>query len=510
VTFQRGQVLSARFAPDGQTIVYSGAWEGRPPEIFTARTDSPESRSLGLPGATVLAVSSAGEIAVSLNRHFVVGYEASGTLARVPLAGGAPREILDSAQAADWSPDGKNLAVCRVVGNKSRLEYPIGKVIYETAGWLDQVRISPDGKRLAFIDASQRGNNNGTLKIVDPAGKVLLNGPFVAGLSTLAWSPKGDEVWFGGVEALSLDGRVRPVWISPTANVFDRSRDGRTLVNEGVARREIVGFPRNGPPRNLTALNWSFPTAISADGETVLFYEQIVEPPGVYLRKLDGSPAVRLGDGEGYGFSPDGKWVVSGKIPERHTVALVPTGAGEPKTLDIGALSCQWAALFPDGRRILINGIEPGRGPRLYVQDISGGKPKPISTEGVTLIGGQGISPDGRSTFARGPDGRMAVYPTESGGGEARPISGLHPDEFPIRWTADGKSVYVSHLSALPGIIDIVDVATGSRKEWKRFEPPDPSGVEQAGPAVIAPDGSSYVYSYRRVLGDLFLATGLK
>src|SRR5262249_56150654 len=128
----------------------------------------------------------------------------------------------------------------------------------------------------------------------------------------------------------------------------------------------------------------------------------------------------------------------------------------------------------------------------------------------VEFVGGKAVSPDGRSILGRAPDGRMVIYPADPGGGEPRPIPNLTPVDIPIRWTADGKSVYVSHLSALPGIIDIVDVATGSRKEWKRFEPPDPSGVEQAGPAVIAPDGSAYVYSYRRVLGDLFLATGLR
>jgi Tol biopolymer transport system component len=510
LTFQRGQILSARFAPDGQTIVYSGAWEGRPPEIFSARTDGPESRSLGLPGATVLSVSSAGEIAVSLNRHFVVGYEATGTLARVPLAGGAPREILESAQAADWSPDGKFLAVCRVVGNRSRLEYPIGKVIYETAGWVDQVRISPDGKLLAFIDSPQRGNNNGQLKIVDTTGKVRLAGPLVSGSSPMAWSPKGDEVWFGSVDAVALDGRVRPVWISPNGNVFDLSRDGRALVNESVARREIVGFPRNGPPRNLTALNWSFPTDITADGDTVLFYEQVVEPPGIYLRKLDGSPAVRLGDGEGYGLSPDNKWVLSVKIPERHTITLLPTGAGEPKTLDLGNLTCPWAAWFPDGRRLLVNAYEAGKAPRLWILDLPGGKPRPITTEGVSMIGGgKGISPDGRSIIARGPEGRHLLYPVEPGG-EPHPIPGIDPEDNPIRWTPDGKSIYVTRLSALPGIISLVDIATGSRTEWKRFEPPDPSGVEQAGPVVISADGSAYVYSYRRTLGDLFLATGLR
>jgi dipeptidyl aminopeptidase/acylaminoacyl peptidase/predicted Ser/Thr protein kinase len=508
LTFQRGQVLSARFAPDGQTIVYSAAWEGRPPEIFTTRPDSAESRSLGLTGAIVLAVSSAGEVAVSLNRHFIIGYEATGTLARVPLAGGSPREVLESAQDVDWSPDGKEMAVCRFVGNRSRLEYPIGKVLYEAAKWVRNVSISPDGRLLAFVDCLQRGNNDGRLKIVDTSGKLRLDGPLVKGNGGLAWSPRGDEVWFGRIEAVSLDGKVRPVWTSPMASLEDRSRDGRVLLSEFTARREMVGFGRDGVPHNLTALNWSFPSDISADGDTVLFYEQIRQPPGVYVRKLDGSPAVRLADGEGYGFSPDGRWALTAKLPERRPIMLVPTGAGEPKTLDIGNLAFGWGNWFPDGRRILIGANEPGRGPRLFVQDLSGGKPRPISAEGVSITM-QAISPDGRSIVARGPDGRIAIYPSEAGG-EPRPVPGIDPEDMPLRWTADGRSLYVTRFSALPGIINIVDIATGRRTPWKKFQPLDPSGVEQAGPAMISPDGTTYVYSFRRVLGDLFLATGMR
>ena len=509
LTFQRGQVLSARFAPDGQTIVYSAAWEGRKPEVFTTRPESAESRSLDLPGAMVLAVSSTGEIAVSLNRHFVIGYEGTGTLARVPLAGGSPREILEGAQDADWSPDGKELAVCRVAGNRSRVEYPVGKVLYEAAGWVRSVRVSPDGRLLAFIDCAQRGNNDGHLKIVDTSGKLRLDGPLVQGASALAWSPKGEEVWCGAVDAISLAGKVRHVWTSPNALLEDLSRDGRALVNESTARRELVGFGRDGKPRELTALNWSFPSDISADGNTVLFYEQIRQPPGVYVRKLDGSPAVRLADGEGYGFSPDGRFALTVKLPERRPIILVPTGVGESKSLDVGNITFAWANWFPDGKRILVNGREGGKGgPRLFVLDVSGGAPKPISPEGVSIVA-QSISPDGRSIVARGPDGRVAIYPAE-GGGQPRPVPGVEPEEIPLRWTSDGRSIYVSRLSALPGIIDLVDIATGSRTKWKEFQPVDASGVEQAGPAMISPDGTTYVYSFRRVLGDLFLATGMK
>ena len=509
LTFQRGQVMSARFAPDGQTIVYSAAWEGRKPEVYTTRPDSAESRSLELPGAMVLAVSSTGEIAVSLNRHFVIGYEGTGTLARVPLAGGSPREVLEGAQDADWSPDGKELAVCRVAGNRSRVEYPAGKVLYEAAGWVRGVRVSPDGRLLAFVDCAQRGNNDGHLKIVDASGKLRLDGPLVRGAGALAWSPKGDEVWCGGIDAISLDGKVRPVWTSPNASLEDLSRDGRVLVNESTARRELVGFGRDGRPHELTALNWSFPSDISPDGNTVLFYEQIRQPPSVYVRKLDGSPAVRLAEGEGYGFSPDGRFALTVKLPERRPIILVPTGVGESKSLDVGNITFAWANWFPDGKRILVNGREGGKGgPRLFVLEVAGGAPKPISSEGVSILG-QSISPDGRSIVARQPDGRVAIYPAD-GNSEPRPVPGLEPEEVPMRWTPDGRSIYVTRLSALPGIIDVVDIGSGQRTKWKEFQPVDATGVEQAGPAMISPDGTTYVYSFRRVLGDLFLATGIR
>ncbi len=124
LTFQRGTIYSARFANDGQTVFYGAAWDGGPLQIYSTRSDGQQSRSLALPPADVLAVSPAGEMAISLGRHFTVGFETSGTLARVPLEGGAPREILENVVDADWSPDGKDLAVARVVEGRYRLEYP--------------------------------------------------------------------------------------------------------------------------------------------------------------------------------------------------------------------------------------------------------------------------------------------------------------------------------------------------------------------------------------------------
>ena len=509
LTYARGGITSARFAPDAQTIVYAASWEGLPLDIFTTRSGSSESRSLGLQGASLLAISSGGELAILLNHQFLFGFESVGTLARVPLAGGAPREVLESVGAAEWSPDGASLAVARLAGNRNRIEYPIGKVLYDAPGWVSDLRISPDGKLIAFIDHPQRGDSNGNVKVIDTSGKVRLTGPFA--IAGLAWSPRGDEVWSSGrttIQATALSGKSRLVWAIPGGSLRDVARDGRSLCLVNNSRREMVGFSAGDKAeRNLSWLNWSFPKDISPDGKTVLFDEQNLQPSGVYLRKLDGSPAVRIGEGSGTDFSPDGRSALTVRNEASCQIVLVPTGAGEPKQLGKSGLSCQVARWFPDGRRILIAGREPGRGARIYVQDIPDGKPRAITPEGVSFLF-HVVSPDGKSVVATGTDRRIAVYPTEPG--EPRVPPGFEPDDIPLRWTADGASIFVYRPSAPPLRVEKVDVRTGRRTLWKELRPPDPSGVQQVGPIEIAPNETSYVYSYRRALDELYLATGLR
>ncbi|MFY9552049.1 MAG: protein kinase [Thermoanaerobaculia bacterium] len=508
LTFQRGTILSTRFAPDGQTIVYSASWDGRPLEILSTRAGSTESRSLGLPSAEILSISSAGEMAISLNRHYLIGFEAAGTLARVPLAGGAPREVLENVQDADWSPDGKNLAVTRHLANRCRLEYPIEKVLYDTAGWVSNVRVSPNGKLVAFIDHPRRGDNVGVLKVIDASGKVQLTGPNAN--SGVVWSPRGDEVWSSfigtSISATSLSGKTRMAFAcAGDCALHDIAPDGRVLLSRFTARREIVGVSE-GRERDLTWLDWSFPYDFSPDSKLLLFNEENLQPNAVYIRKLDGSPAVRLGEGFALAFSPDGRWVLTAD-PSQRRLVLLPTGPGEPKRLPQTEITYQWATWFPDGLRVVVFGNEPGRGPRLFVQDIAQGKPRAITPEGVSFLF-QTVSPDGKSVAATGPDRRIALYPTEPG--EPRPVPGLDPEDVPMRWTRDGRSLYVWRPSEPPGRVDLVDVVTGTRTLWKEFRPPDPAGVLQVGPVVVAPDGASYVYSYRRTLDELYLATGIR
>jgi dipeptidyl aminopeptidase/acylaminoacyl peptidase len=508
LTFQRGTISSARFASDGQTVFYGAAWDGSPLQIYSTRSDGQQSRALPLPPGDVLAVSPAGEMAISLGRRFTVGFETSGTLARVPLEGGAPREVLENVVDADWSPDGKSLAVVHVVDGRYRLEYPIGKVLCQGTAWLSDVRVSPDGRMVAFLDHPEVGDNLGIVKVVDTTGKIRLTGP--ADRISLAWSPKGDEVWSSApLQATSLSGKTRTLWSSSGRHdrIADVARDGRVLFLRSSTRREIVGVDAAANQRNLTWFEWSYPSDLTPDGQSVLFDEQSAIQPRVYFRKLDGSPAVLVGDGKSFAFSPDGRYALVASQQGMGRLQLVPTGAGEQRLLLDGKLSIQWGSFTPDGRRVVFTGIEPGHGPRLYLMDVASKEPRPISAEGVPIGPGHAISPDGTRIAMLGVNGEIAIYPL--GPGKPAAVPGARPGEFAARWTRDGLGLYV-FKPGLPGRIDVLDVATGERRLWKEVVPPDPAGVSQVEPFVVSDDGTAFVYSYRRILDGLELMTGVR
>jgi serine/threonine protein kinase/Tol biopolymer transport system component len=508
LTFSRGTIFSARFAKDGQTIVYGAAWDGGSLRIYTTRVDNPLSRPLDLPAADVLSISPSGEMAISLGRHFTVGFEATGTLARVPLGGGAPREILENVVDADWSPDGRDLAVAHFADGRYRLEYPIGKVLYQATAWLSNVRISPDGKLIAFLDHQEVGESLGTLMVVDTRGGVRLKGP--VNRDSAAWSSEGDEVWTSfPLQATSLSGKTRTLWASSGQNdrIADVGPGGQTLFLLNSGRREIVGVDAAGTSKNLTWFDWCYPSDVSSSSQTVLFDMQGAYTSQVYLRKLDGSPAVLLADGKSFAFSPDGRSALLTTQVGAGRLLLVPIGAGEPRVLLEGPSNVQWGSFTPDGKRILFTGIEPGHGPRVYVMDLPSGKPQPITPEGIHAAPGHAISPDGSRFAASDQQGALAIYPIA--GGAPTPIPGARPGEFASRWTKDRRSLYVFKPD-LPGRVELVDVATGERRLWKEVVPPDPAGVTQIEPFVVAEDGSTYVYSYRRLLDELELMTGVR
>ena len=528
LTFRRGSIRAARFAPDGQTILYSAAWQGNPVDVFTARPEAPESRSMGLSRTQLMSISPTSEMAVLLNSKAIGAWVSMGTLARAPLSGGAPREVLEQVQWADWAPDGTSLAVVRDMDGRNRLELPVGKPLYQTGGWIGHPRVSPRGDYVAFADHPQQGDDGGSLAIVDLAGnKKMLSTQWFT-IQGLAWSPDGKEVWFtaskSGTDrtlyATTLDGKQRVVARLPGAlMLLDIAKDGRVLLVRATWRRELLGLVDGEPKqRELSWLDYTYPSDLSADGKTLLFDEEggggalAYSKSGgltyaVYIHKTDGSPAVLLGEGGAVALSPDGKWAIAQTQESPSQFRLLPTGAGEPRDITKDNVNHSWAHWFPDGKRILFSADEPGKGVRFYVYELASGKSQVISQEGVNGTA-FAISPDSQQIAAIGPDQKGYLYPVA--GGDPKLIGGINPGEQPITWTADGQSLYIYQPGELPARVYRLDVKSGQRTLWKELMPSDPAGVENIGPIYMTPDAKTCVFGYHRMLADLYLVEGLK
>ncbi len=520
LTFRRGEVGGARFSPDGQTILYSAAWDGRPMEIFSTRTESAESRPFGIPGAEVLSIAPSGEMAISINRHNIGGFQRIGTLAQTGLAGGgATREILEDVLSADWVSGGAGLAIIRQTGKGYRIEFPIGKVVYETTGWVSHLRVSPSGDAVAFLDHPVQGDDGGMVLLVDRSGKKSTLTSLFATAAGLAWAQKG-EIWFtaapvGNNRALysvTTSGRLRlRARVTGNLTLEDVFRDGRLLMTQAVERQGIMGLPPGETKeRELSWLDWSGVTDLSRDGRTVLFSESGSgggEGYSIYLRKTDGSPAVRVAEGIAQTLSPDGKWVlgITNWIKEPK-LFLFPTGPGEPRPLPIQDLRVQFADWLPDGRQILFEAKEPGRGVRIYVMDVESGKYRALTPEGYRLQQ-HGISPDGRSGIFIGPDLRLVIYPLE--GGEPSRLELLSTERLAM-WSADGKALFYFRVGELPVKLYRMDLATRKAEVVRSLMPSDSAGVSNIGRVCMTADQSSYVYSFTRVLSDLYVVDGLK
>jgi len=520
LTFRRGTIRSAHFTPNGQSVVYGASWEGSPTDLFITSPESPQSRSLNLSGAALLAISSSGEIAVSMDSRPSGVYAQVGTLARVPLNGGSPRPVLENVQWADWSPDGNNLAIVRDVSGRNRLEFPIGKVLYETSGWISHPRVSRKGDLVAFLDHPLPGDDGGSLRVVDLSGNVKTLATGLQTIQGLAWSADGREVWFTAdqlglkraVYGATLGGKDRLIARVPdTLSLQDIWQDGRVLLSRDTWRRELIGLAAGeSKERDLSWFDYSYPSDISPDGKVLLFTEA-GEGGGpnysVYQRKIGEISAVRLGDGLAISVSPDGRWVIASPPSTPAQLVLLPTGPGEAKPLTHDSINHSRARWLPDGRRFLFSGKEPGHAARIYLQDSSEAKPVPISPEGIdplVLV----LSPDGQQVVGVGPDEKAYFYPVA--GGEPKAVPGIEVGEQPIQWSDDAKAIYFYKPGDLPANVYRLELSTGRKTLWKALMPSDSAGVSRIGPILITPDGKSCLYGYHRILSDLYLVEGLK
>jgi Tol biopolymer transport system component len=524
ITFRTGSIGNARFTPDG-SVVYSASWDGGDDQLYLARTDDPGSRELGLKNAELLAVSKNGELAVRLSTQRFAGYARAGTLARVPLSGGTPREVLEYVQDADWAPNGDALAVVRFAPENShwRLEYPIGKVLLDGIGWISEPKFSPDGKWIAFGDHENTGGDDeGSVAVIAADGsdngkdKKLSSG--WEAIEGIAWSPSGDEVWFcssntGSAlnpQAVTLKGKLRTITNVPGGLWLQDVRNGSVLT---ITHRQQIGIRGLAPgakeERELGWFGWSILRDISRDGHKIIFEE---EGNGggpnytAFLRDTDGSPPTRIGDGQPKALSPDSKWVVT-ESAKGGPLSLVPTGAGEARQLTHDSISYGAIRWLPDGRHLLASGIEVGHAARDYMIDVSSGDSKPFTPEHIS---GVSLSPDGTNAALRGPEGKLGIWPMDGSG--FRPIPGLDSTYYVVGWSPDGSSLYVAPTSIDQKVAKVfkINPATGKMDLWKTFGAEASAGITEASAPSFSSDGSAYAYVYVRILSEAYVVTGLK
>jgi Tol biopolymer transport system component len=522
LTFRQGDIGNARFAPDGQTIVYGASWSGGRRRLYLTRSDSPESRLFDFPNADIFAISSSGEMAMLFDETFEGGV---GVLARAPLAGGAAREVAEGIPyaGADWAPDGKDLVITRRVGDINRLEYPIGKAILESKeDDFYSPRFSPRGDQIAFYQGISK-----SLAVVDLSGKrkKTLSSGWGNSSGVPCWTPDGREIWITvgpvgqphALYAVDLAGKRRLVMRVPgELELDDISRDGRVLATHHTMVWLVEGLASGETKeRDLSWLDGSIPADLSADGKTLVFTETgegSGERPSVYLRKTDGSPAVRLGEGTAIALSPDGRTVLAllrstARTPDH--LVLLPTGVGETRTLQNDRLeNFRGGAWLPDGKRIVFAANEKGHQPRIYVQSAEAGLARPITPEGPWIRRATSpVSPDGKVIVGVGQGGKASLYPVE--GGDVRAVAGLEAQDIPLQWSSDGRYLYVHNRAG--NEVWLLDPASGSRRHWSEITPPEKSvGGGGAWDLLLTRDGNSYVYDVRRALSELYLVDGLK
>ena len=519
VTFRRSSIWCARFTADGNTVLYNASWAGDPIDLYSTRLGSTESRSLGIAHADLLSVSSTGELAVLLNRQGAEPWFDRGTLARVPLGGGAPKEIVEDVQSADWSPDGLSLAIVRHVNGEQQLEFPVGKILFHTLGWLSDVRVSPGGDRVAFMEHGSQWDDRGWISAVDLNGNVQRLTEEFATERGLAWSPDSHEIWFtanrageaSALYAVTLDAKERVTFRAPIdLQLHDIAHDGSVLLSSYKDLTSVFALPpEETAERNLLGLDQIHLFDLSPDGKTFLF-QYYGEGSGTnyssYLGKTDGSPPVRLGEGAAFALSPDGKWALT-ILYQKHQTVLLPTGAGQIRVLEQSEIIDKGVdrgedTWTPDSQHIVFTGQEPGKAARCYIQDIAGGRPKPLGPEGTS---GPRVSPDGKLVLAR--EGlKYVLFPLD--GGELRQVRGLDSEDHVIRWSEDSRWLYV-YRQQRPIRLFEVDPISGRRQLLRQINPSDPTGMIEVPKLFVSANGKSFVYSWVRKISELYIVKNL-
>jgi len=529
LTFERGTIRSARFSPDGATVVYGAAWRGEPLRVFVTRGDDVASQRLNLDPGGLLSISSSGALAVSLGCTFTK-WLADGTLARVPLLGSTPRPLAEHVRDADWIPGEDNMVVVRRVDGRDRLEFPLDHPVYDTNGYVSHPRVSPDGTLVAFLDHPLYGDDRGFVAVVDRSKHFRRLTHEYQGLEGLAWSPDGREIWFSGTESgthYGMDavavtggsgpGKVRPVYEAPSwMQLLDVRRSGEALVAISHFSGTVQGRgPRDAFERDLTLGGVPVARALSPDGTLVAaaILDAGTTDYYAYVRPVDGGRPVPMGHGVPQDISPDDKWLLTITPSQPPKLLLMPVGPGDSRSVVVPGLTPVAARFFPNGTDIFVAGTRAdGQQEWLRVRLADGHQEtivRPRDLEVAFEYSGRAeVSPDGEELAYAQPGGAVLAVPL--GGGAPRVLLEPGSGETFLNWSADSGHVFVAAWQGNRGRVFRVTLQSGRRELMQEMSVTDPAGALTTPNVFISRSGNAYVYSFMRVVGDLYLVEGLR
>jgi Protein kinase domain len=535
-TFETQSIFNARFMPDGQTMVFDAVPAvGNTPRLFVIRSDHPDPVRVGPDSTHLLSISHAGQIAVVTHAVYAGAHRLfTGTLSTLSLGGEAPHEVTTGVREADWAPDGKSMAIIRDTG-ADVLEYPMGTTLVRSQGYLSDPRVSPSGDAVAYADHPQKFDDRGEVVIVDRTGHTIARSGMAWAVEGIAWRPDGKGVLYsssnlestGSQQAAGYDelfaqeldrsGRQRFVLSGAGGlTVQDISSAGRLLVT--VDRQPFHLFGRG--PGATEESNWgvrdlSDVPSVSHDGRYVAFSDEgVFGGPNytVLLRKTDGSPPVPLGEGGPIAISADGGLVLAAVPSTPPRLMLYPTGPGSAHRLDAGQFQTLQVDDAGDLRvaghdtTVFFCGAEPKQDERCYRDELPGGSITPVTPPGT---GSGWLSPDGKRVLAHAGD-RLALYPI--GGGASQPALGFRPADQPIRWSPDGREVWVlANANAFGStIVERVNPVTGARAPLETIVPRDLTGVRGLGWLTLADDPHVYAYIDFTYESQLYTVDGIR
>ena len=524
LTYRRGQLVgNARFTPDGKDVIYTAAWDSPEPELYTVSVDGVGGHSLGIRNARLLSISRRGELAIALSPTDIATFLSAGSLARTDAGSNAPKPEIANVVAADFTPDGSALAIVRYVAADAmcQLEYPVGKVLHR-ASLIDNLRFSPDGRYLAFITHDNNSDDRGRAIVLRSSGEKVTESPLFESAQGLAWTPSGNQVWIssplesGAIHALDLSGKIStPLAVPGRLRMQDIAANGQMLVEQGLARRGIVVSANRGESvRDLSWLDFSYLRAISDDGKTILFEEEGSSSAtySIYVRDVDGSPALALGEGYGLALSRDKRWALGQKLTDPvQEIWLFPVGPGEARRISPSNLQPLIAASFlSDGKRIIYVANEAGHPPRTWMQDLESQSARPVTPEGIF---GWLVSPDDKWLLTNGRRRAAAAVQQAAlvalAGGEVKEIPDLRPDDVILGWTDDNQLFAgTPDRQRLAFHMVKLNPFTGARTPFRDLYGPAISGIFP-DPPIFTPDGATYGMDYRLRLADLYVVSGI-